>query len=66
MNLNEIYFMRIHFLAIKYATLSEGEYRRIITCTFEELIEVIQNSYIKFYSIFHTSIYNVCLYSIFI
>lgn len=38
-------FFIIHrtMVALKYASLSEGEYHRIITCTFEELIEEYQN-----------------------
>ena len=30
-------------IAFKYATLSEGEYKRIIKCTFEEIIDEYQN-----------------------
>ena len=40
-----LFFFLIHraMIAIKYSTLSDGEYHRIVTCTFEELIEEYQN-----------------------
>ena len=43
--LNPAFFYIFHkaMIAFKYATLSEGEYKRITTCTLDEIIDEYQN-----------------------